>query len=322
MPSTLPLVSIVIPCYNQGWFLRSALRSVQEGQYGATEIIVVNDGSDDDTGTVARQSGAHVIDQPNRGLSMARNAGLASARGEFIVFLDADDELLPDTLLKGVAVFSARPGLACVLRYCLLIDADGQPLATRPPEVLHRDIYAELLYRNVTWSPGAAMFRRLDVARAGGFPTDVSPAADYALYLRFARERRLVYVPQPGVRYRQHGDNMSKDLVAMLLATLKVLEAERRAMPREYRTDWRKARRAWCDLYGDRIIDALRLQWRQNRRSLELGGVLTLLRYSPHVLMKHAKRKLARLVRGLPSTAVEPSGWLSTAASRSRDARR
>src|SRR5437867_2391143 len=90
------LVSVVIPCYNNAPFLRDAIQSVLSQTYERTEFIVVDDGSSDDTSDVASSDpGIRLIRQQNQGVSAARNAGLRQSRGDYVVFLDADDRLLP-----------------------------------------------------------------------------------------------------------------------------------------------------------------------------------------------------------------------------------
>ena len=318
-------VSVVIPCYNQARFLPDAIGSVSAQQFDdplTIELIVVDDGSTDDTARVAGGLGAQVIRQPNRGLSNARNAGLAAARGDLVVFLDADDMLTRDALATGAAAFASRPDLACVLRHCVLMDATGHVLPTNPPEVMRPDIYAELLHQNITWTPGAAVFRRVEVLSAGGFAPDVSPASDYALYLRFARAGCLEYRNMPAALYRQHGNNMSRDPLVMLRATLSVLAAESRAVPSAYRKELVDGRRDWCDYYGDEIVDGMRRDWRDTRRPRALARrLLSLVWYCPRIAAKHAGRKLSRLLRGLPAAPIDSPGYLAAPAAsrRTRD---
>jgi glycosyltransferase involved in cell wall biosynthesis len=99
--SGMPTVSVVIPCFNQAHFLATAIASAHAQQRVFVDTIVVDDGSRDDAAAVAKSCGAGtIIRQQNEGVSAARNAGLREARGEFVVFLDADDELIPDVLWR------------------------------------------------------------------------------------------------------------------------------------------------------------------------------------------------------------------------------
>src|SRR5215217_62523 len=94
-----PLVSVVIPCYNQAHFLKEAIESVLKQSYAHYEIVVVDDGSTDETSEVASSyEGVRLIRQENRGLAEARNTGIKHSEGDFLVFLDADDRLLPEAL--------------------------------------------------------------------------------------------------------------------------------------------------------------------------------------------------------------------------------
>src|ERR1035441_4104679 len=104
-----PLVSVIIPCFNQGRFLVRAIESVLEQSFQDFEIIVVNDGSSDETEQVAKGFGSKILylEKPNAGLSAARNTGILSARGAYLVFLDADD-LLDNEMLRHMTEASAQ----------------------------------------------------------------------------------------------------------------------------------------------------------------------------------------------------------------------
>jgi Glycosyltransferases involved in cell wall biogenesis len=95
----------------------------------------VDDGSTDDTSVTANRHGAMVIRQSNRGVGSARNTGLGAARGDFIVFLDADDELLPDAVASGVDTLTSDTTASCVVRLCQSMDAAGTPMPTQHPIV-------------------------------------------------------------------------------------------------------------------------------------------------------------------------------------------
>ena len=122
-------MSVVIPCYNQAHFLSEAIESVLAQSYPHFEIVVVDDGSTDDTPKVAaRYPAVRCIRQDNRGLSAARNAGLGCSEGEYVVFLDADDRLLPEALEVGLECFDANPECAFVSGHYREISVDGSPL--------------------------------------------------------------------------------------------------------------------------------------------------------------------------------------------------
>ena len=302
-----PLVTVVIPCFNQGRFLSSAIRSVQNQGYESLETIVIDDGSSDDTVAVASACGARVIRQPNRGVGAARNTGMGVARGEFIIFLDADDELLPGAIESGVAFLEARPQISCVGRQCQPIDVEGRVLAAEQPAVdAGADLYREWLSHNFVWTPGTAVFRRSSILRIGGFPSDVSASADYAVYLTLARHAGVVLDPRPVVRYRQHDEAMSLDPVLMLRSTLEVLRRERPHVPPELMGAFEDGQQVWRTFYGEEIIARLRGDWRAGRRERwQLHAIYALIRYCRRALWTNAVRKAGRTLRGEPQEELQ-----------------
>src|SRR5215203_2741551 len=149
-----PLVSVVIPCHNQARFLADGVESVLAQRYRPVEIIVVNDGSTDDTAEVAaRYPEVRHIVQDNRGLAEARNRGLLHSRGALLVFLDADDRLLPHALGRGAALLAADPALGFVAGQSRFIASDGSPLPTGQPARPPGDGYLSLLRRNSIRNP-------------------------------------------------------------------------------------------------------------------------------------------------------------------------
>ena len=300
------LVSVVIPCFNQARFLEDAIRSVERQRYSPIEIIVVDDGSIDSTRQIAGKHDVALITQPNRGVSAARNAGLDRASGEYVVFLDADDELLPDAVSSGVAFLVGRVDLSCVVRRCQPMDVRQTQSAAAFPAVNDGDLYREWLLRNFVWTPGAAMFRRAAIARIGGFPPRFSAASDYAVYLTLSRAGSVAFDPRDAVRYRQHDGNMSLDPALMLRAVLAVLRRERGTLPPQYRSAFKAGRRAWKWHYGDQIVERLRFERRAGLRSVwQIRATWTLIRHCQAVVARHALRKLFRIARGLPPAEIE-----------------
>lgn len=297
-----PLISVVIPCYNQGRFLGDAIRSVRTRL--AVEIVVIDDGSTDDTPRVAAsQAGVSYHYQPNAGLAAARNAGLRASRGERIVFLDADDMLAPGGLDVGSAMLDAHPDCACVTGRCLMMDAAGRLLPTpRQPE-LTEDAYTALLRHNHIWTPAMTMFRRGPLVEAGGFNASVNAAADYELYLRIARRWPLHDYATVVAYYRQHGSNMSGNASRMLRETLLVHGAERQHATRDpaRRAAFHEGRRRWQEFYGTNLVNEIRRHVRAKEWGPAGRKAATLAWHHPRGLLRHALLKLRRLIRGDPA---------------------
>lgn len=293
-PGLLPTVSVVIPCFNQSRYLGDAIRSAFGQSHPPIECVVVDDGSTDETAAVAGHLHAQVIRQPNRGVSAARNAGLAAARGELVVFLDADDVLLPTALETEAAALAANPAVSAVVTRCEAMDEAGASIPVVHHHIEAGSLYLDWLSRNFVWTPGAAMFRRADVMALGGFAEDLGAAADYALYLRLAREGRVAFVEGAAVRYRQHATSMSRDPGLMLRATMKALRGE---AGHGARAAVRRGRRVWCAWYGEQIVHDLRAHWHARvlgRR--QLSALATLVRHCPSTVAQHLGRKARRVL--------------------------
>ena len=256
---TLPTsssVAVVILCYNQAHFLNDSIESAQTQAYPNVEIIVVDDGSTDDTAKVtATYPQIHYVHQNNQGLAAARNTGLHLSTSEFLVFLDADDRLLPDALTSGVASLRAHPdcafvsglyhfidtdgailptwrekreinGHSFVSGHYDLIGADGSILDTRFQQRVASDHYAVLLQRNYIAMHATVMYRRDMLKKVGGFDISLRACEDYELYLRLARQFPITCHDEVVAEYRLHSANMSRKSAMMLAASTAVLRSQ------------------------------------------------------------------------------------------------
>lgn len=224
------LISVIIPCYNQANFLEDAIRSVQKQTHQNYEIIVVNDGSTDNTSQVAAAFPAvRLIEQENKGLAAARNVGLSESKGEYLVFLDADDRLLPDALETGLNALRDHPQSVFATGFCKFISSDGEPrrFLFHPTIADETDKYIALLRRNFIWSPSTVMYRRSVFTQVGGFNSDLSPAADYELYLRIARKFPIYQYEKFVAEYRKHESSMSNNPELMLENVLEVFKLQK-----------------------------------------------------------------------------------------------
>lgn len=205
-------VSVVIPLYNQASFVAQALDSVAAQNVQPKEVIVVDDGSQDDSAAVAQAHsiGATVIRQANAGVSAARNAGIAAATGEWVAFLDADDAWAPQKLERQLAAASRvnRPALSFT-RYERR-RTDGLPVAE--PQHPAADLHAtpRNLIRGNFIGCSTVVAHRDVFTRVGGFPDSArlrSAGQDYALWLRVASLFPLIYVPEVLMYYTIHATN-------------------------------------------------------------------------------------------------------------------
>ena len=221
-----PAISVVIPCYRQAHFLAEALASVAAQTLPPTEIVVVDHASPDQVESVVRRFPAvrHVRAATTEGVSAARNRGMAACSGEYLVFLDADDRLLPNAFAFGARALAARPEAGFVWGRRRLIDSAGKIIPAVPKVHLGEASYEDLLRENLVGPPVCAMFRRSVVAELGGFGGGLRGAEDYDLYLRVARIAPAVGHGDLVAEYRIHPASMSADPRAMLLAALAVLE--------------------------------------------------------------------------------------------------
>jgi glycosyltransferase involved in cell wall biosynthesis len=247
------LVSVVIPCYQQSDLLSEAITSVTAQSHPRIETIVIDDGSDDMRArAIALGLGAKYIRQDNRGLSSARNRGLAESTGDFIVFLDADDRLLPDALAIGVRELAARPACSFVSGDHRYIDRAGRVVRTwqRPP--IELDHYAELLSKNFIGPIAPVMFRRQAVVDAGGFDPSLRACEDYDLYLRLARRSPVFAHNRLVAEYRKYAGSMSDDPLLMLTSAIRVLRRQGRGIRGDarLRAAYRRGVRFWQGYYG------------------------------------------------------------------------
>src|SRR5436853_1616118 len=224
----MALVSVIIPCYNQAHYLNDAIESILAQSCADFEIVVVDDGSADNTAEVAAgYPGVRCIRQDNQGLAAARNTGLRESRGDYLVFLDADDRLLPGALEAGLACLLAHSEYAFVSGHYRYIKEDGSLLNEYPQEKIEEDHYLAFLQGNYVGMHATVMYRRTALEQVGGFNTYLRACEDYDLYLRLSRQFPISRHQAIVAEYRQHGTNMSGNVELMLKKALAVLRSQR-----------------------------------------------------------------------------------------------
>jgi glycosyltransferase involved in cell wall biosynthesis len=309
-PEVAGLVSVVIPCYNQAHFLSEAIESVLSQSYAHFEVIVVDDGSTDDTAEVGSSFGAkdarvRLIRQQNVGLARARNRGLAESKGEYVVFLDSDDRLLGEALEVGVRELASHPECAFVSGRCRFIAADGSPILRLKQEIVEGDPHIELLRAGPILVP-AVTYRRWVFDAVGGFDESYRAAEDYALYYRVAGRFPIRFHDAVVAEVRRHEGGMTRDFPLMLRSNLSALISQRRYVKgkRCYEEAYRAGIRFWRDCYTFLTVAQTRARFEKREWLPALEGVMALLRYYPQGLFV--------LIDGRAVERQRVSRWLDT----------
>jgi glycosyltransferase involved in cell wall biosynthesis len=215
-------VSIVIPAFNQAHFLGAAIKSCLD-QTHSCEVVVIDDGSTDNTPEIAAQFSQRIkyIRQTNAGLPGARNRGLAESSGTYVCFLDSDDFYHPEKIRKQVELLEQNPDLGFVYCDATTVDVDGKPHPDQTSisdlsRVLSGDIFPALMMGGY-FPPHTVMIRRSILAEVGPFDPTLGGHADYELWLRVAGAgHRALYHPDKYAYYRTYANSMSKDGQHML----------------------------------------------------------------------------------------------------------
>ena len=222
-----PLVSVIIPVYNGARYLREALESVFAQTYRPIEVIVVDDGSIDDSGVIAQSfPEVHYIHQATQGVAAARNNGIEAARGEYFAFLDQDDLWIPEKLKVQIDYLLSHPNLGYTLtqqKYFL------DPGGTLPPW-FRKELFDSV---HTGWVLGTLVVRGTIFEQVGNFATGYSAANDSDWFFRAKAARiPMAVVPELLLHKRIHDANDSgraKDILAELRKVVKSsLDRQRR----------------------------------------------------------------------------------------------
>jgi glycosyltransferase involved in cell wall biosynthesis len=289
-----PLVSVVVASYEMGGYVCQAVDSVLAQDYPRLEVIVVNDGSTDDTRErLARydsDSRVTVVHQQNRGQTVAKNVGLSRARGELVGFCDADNLWRPGKLSRQVPLLLDNPRVGVVYGDINLIDGDGKPLPPMRTRRYGGRITAKLLIDNFVTFNTTLVPRKL-LEEIGGFDEDLRMAIDYNLWLQISLTHEFLYIDEPLVDYRIWGGQMSHRTGERMDNFFRLLEKFLADHPDAVTAA--EARRAWAHSYTTRGI------WldKMGRKGEAWGDYRRALRKRPHDL--RLWRSIARLVLGV-----------------------
>jgi glycosyltransferase involved in cell wall biosynthesis len=223
-----PAVSVVMPVYNCGRYLAEAIHSILDQSFTDFELIVVNDGSTDDTEDVIRS----IVDDrirymagPNQGISTALNTGLAMARAPLIARMDGDDVSLPSRLQEQVTFLRSHPEVGMVGTWATVTDMHGEPVSALRHPCTHARISYSLLYDSPFVHP-SVMFRRSVIDAVGTYDTSARTYEDLDLWSRMMGVTRFANIPVELIRYREVPTSISRTTKR----EHRVLEHRRRTM--------------------------------------------------------------------------------------------
>jgi len=282
------LVSVVIPCYGQAHYLGEAIESVLAQTYPHLEVVVVDDESNDNASSIAsRYPGVRCVREQNSGMAGARNVGIRSTNGDFLIFLDADDRLLPDAVEAGLRELEQHSECACAIGTYRRTSHDGKPLNTHEQPAVERSQYAQLMRDNWAGFPARAIYRRALFEHVRGFDPDLDAAADFGFNLAVARQFPIRSHEALVAEHREHGRNSSGDAAKMLTETLAAMRQQKSHVKHdsELRGAYREGRRYWKAYYGDLLAAQARESLREHRYGDALREVALLGRHCPRRLL-------------------------------------
>jgi glycosyltransferase involved in cell wall biosynthesis len=281
------------------------------------EIIVVDDGSPDDTGArvapLVRAGRVRYVRRENGGLAAARNTGAEHARGEFLLFLDDDDLLVPTALEVMADALAARPDYAFVYGRWVRFTGETPPTPDdqQPPEVADRNAF---LMFNRIGTAGMVLMRRAAFEAVGGFDASLKKVEDWDMWLRMLARYPALNVGRPVLFYRLHANNVSHDIAGMYQASLGVarshladLSPDRRVVMRRFTYDHLHSHHG--PLLAEIVVQAARArQWRRALRSAWVWAFAWVAGTAARVgLRAHlVRRGLWRLPPNDPVFAVDP----------------
>ena len=229
-------ISIIIPTYNSEKTIKETIASVQKQSFTDWELIIIDDGSEDNTVNVVREideSRLRLFVYENGGVSVARNRGIAQSGGDYIAFLDADDLWDVDKLSSQIKALQLNPKAQVAYSWTNYIDESGKLLFSGPRFSYQGNVLKQLLQRNFLLNASNILLRRDALKLVPGFDPEFTYAADWDFYLRLAKNFNFVLVPQYQIYYRQSANSMSTKIEEMRKQCLNALDLTFKDVPNE-----------------------------------------------------------------------------------------
>jgi len=278
-----PLVSVVITTYNHGQYLRKSINSILNQTYVNLEIIVIDDGSTDNTSEIIKEFSQVVYHyQKNAGLSNARNTGIDICHGDYVVFLDADDWLFPNGISINLQYMIQHPELAFVSGSYFKVFVEKNSLTLNVVTV-DSEHFKRFLMGNYIGVPAAVMYRRsiLDKFR---FDESIKSCQDYDIYLNISRCHPVYHHAGLIAGYRLHSNNMSANSPLMLKEVIEAIERQKNGLNREELKASQMGKEGFIEYYTKLIYWGKLKKYKMKATKEEKRS---LLRYNPNLYFRY-----------------------------------
>jgi glycosyltransferase involved in cell wall biosynthesis len=295
-------VSVIIPCYKGERYLAEAIESVLNQTYPIAELIVIDDGSPDNSKQVAlRYPQVKYLYQKNQGVAAARNRAIAESSGEYLVLLDQDDRLLPNAIEIGAGILNENPDLMFVVGPCVLIDEQGKRTdkgRTVLENPVSGSIYRTLLRGTGLNPPSRFIFRRTLFDAIGNFDGILNAAEDYDFYLRASARFPAHSHAEPVVEYREHrnsGTNRTRS--ASHLDDIFKIYAKQYAQAQQNPEDahaHQAGLQHWITLYSPYLIYDVAKFIKRGQVGDAMMALYRAMRYQPQSLWRYSLEKMGR----------------------------
>jgi glycosyltransferase involved in cell wall biosynthesis len=222
-----PLISVIIPVYNGEATICKTIQSVLNQTHSNFELLIINDGSTDNTLEVissVQDSRIQVFSYKNAGQGTSRNRGLRQAKGEYVSFIDADDLWTVEKLEDQLTALQQYPEAAVAYSWTDYVNELGEFISHAPQRFYQGNVYTKLLLSDFIGSGSNVLIRKSAILELNGFDQSLPPAEDWDMWLRLAAQYPFTVVPKPQILYRVSPHSSSFNVLKMEAASLRVIE--------------------------------------------------------------------------------------------------
>jgi glycosyltransferase involved in cell wall biosynthesis len=284
MSINMPEISVIIPVYNGEKTIQETLESVFNQTFSDYELIVINDGSTDFTLKIlshVKDSRLKVFSYPNGNQAVSRNRGISHASGKYIAFLDADDLWTPDKLEQQFEALQAHPEAAVAYSWSDYIDETSQFLRRGSYKTINGNTYPYFLLANILENGSNPLIRRQALVEVGNFNPDFTPAEDWDMWLRLAKQYQFITIPKPQILYRQSSQSASANVLRLETGSKKVIEQAFSQVPDSLKP---LKKRSLANIYKNLTFKALEVQPSPKQGLLALRFLYNILINDPTML--------------------------------------